>query len=114
MQLSLVEPKAQEVNQAAIPAPVTPFHALMRGGVRVAAILKAQTPEALAKIEKAVSDSAAACQADRGVQVPMLAGLLPLENASGPHPLLANTQCDRKSRGNSVIRSASKQNLWSA
>jgi hypothetical protein len=87
---------------------------LMRGGVRVAAILKAQTPEALAKIEKAVSDSAAACQADRGVQVPMLAGLLPLENASGPHPLLANTQCHRKSRGNSVIRSASKQNLWSA
>jgi hypothetical protein len=30
------------MNQAwAIPAPVTPFRALMRGGVRVAAILKA-------------------------------------------------------------------------
>src|ERR1700740_2889706 len=100
MARKLVEPKVQEGNQPwALPEPVSPFHALMRGGVRSAALLKAQTPEALALIEKAVSDSAAACKADRDVQVPMLAGLLPLENASGPHRLLANPQCHRKSRG---------------
>ena len=45
-----VEPKVEDVVAQIwrIRAPETPFHALMRGGVRVAAILKAQTPEALA------------------------------------------------------------------
>jgi hypothetical protein len=44
----LAEPKVQDVNQTrSIREPETPFRALMRRGVRVAAILKAQTPEAL-------------------------------------------------------------------
>lgn len=52
--------------------PDTPFHALMRGGVRVAAILNAQTPAALASIEQAVAHDAEACQNDAGeLRVPM-------------------------------------------
>ena len=58
-----------------IRAPETPFHALMRGCVRVAAILNAQTPEALALIEKAVSESAAAYRVDDEVRVRMPAVL---------------------------------------
>ncbi|MGF6935666.1 SAM-dependent methyltransferase [Paraburkholderia sp. UCT70] len=66
------EPNVQEVAQTwHIRAPETPFHALMRGGVRIAAILRAQSPEALALIEKAVSQSATAYQGDGEVRVPM-------------------------------------------
>lgn len=47
----------------------------MRGGVRVAAILRAQTTEALALIEDAVSESAAEYRTDGEVRVPMPAVL---------------------------------------
>jgi hypothetical protein len=47
----------------------------MRGGVRVAAILKAQTPQALALIEETVSESAAEYRVDKEVRVPMPAML---------------------------------------
>jgi len=66
------EPIVEEVDQTwRIRAPETPFHALMRGGVRVAAVLKAQSPEALGLIENSVSQSAAAYQCDGEVRVPM-------------------------------------------
>jgi SAM-dependent methyltransferase len=66
------EPRVQEVSQTLrIRAPETPFHVLMRGGVRVAAILKAQTAEALALIEKSVSESAALYQSNGEARVPM-------------------------------------------
>ncbi|MBC8748564.1 MULTISPECIES: class I SAM-dependent methyltransferase [Paraburkholderia] len=66
------EPHVREVSQTLrIRAPETPFHMLMRGGVRIAAILKAQSPEALVLIEKSVSEDAAAYQNDGVVQVPM-------------------------------------------
>lgn len=72
LEAGFAEPKVREVHQTwSIRAPETPFHALMRGGVRVAALLKAQTPEALALIENAVSESAAAYQAAGEVRVPM-------------------------------------------
>ncbi|WNC94427.1 class I SAM-dependent methyltransferase [Paraburkholderia sp. FT54] len=67
-----VEPRTTEVGQTLrIRAPETPFDVLMRGGVRVAAILKAQSPEALASIQKAVSDDAASYTENGEVQVPM-------------------------------------------
>lgn len=70
------EPNVQKVDQTwSIRAPETPFHALMRGGVRVAAMLKAQTPQALDLIEKAVAESVAAYQSDGEVRVPMPAVL---------------------------------------
>jgi hypothetical protein len=76
LEAGFAEPKVQEVPQTwSIRAPETPFHALMRGGVRVAAILKAQTPEALALIEKAVSVSAAAYRVGDEVRMPMSAVL---------------------------------------
>jgi ubiquinone/menaquinone biosynthesis C-methylase UbiE len=76
IEAGFVEPKVRDVDQIwHIRAPETPFHALMRGGVRVAAILRAQTPEALALIENAVSESASAYRVDGAVQVPMPAVL---------------------------------------
>jgi SAM-dependent methyltransferase len=66
------EPHVQEISQTLrIRMPETPFDLLMRGGVRIAAILKAQSPEALALIQKSVSEDAAAYQSDGEVRVPM-------------------------------------------
>lgn len=76
LEAGFAEPRGQEVHQTwSIHAPETPFHALMRGCVRVAAILNAQTPEALALIEKTVSESATAYRVDDEVRVPMPAVL---------------------------------------
>jgi SAM-dependent methyltransferase len=76
LEAGFAEPRVQEVHQTwSIRAPETPFHALMRGCMGVAAILNAQTPEALALIEKAVSESAAAYRVDDEVRVPMPAVL---------------------------------------
>ncbi|KVZ95860.1 class I SAM-dependent methyltransferase [Burkholderia ubonensis] len=70
------ETQVTDINQTwHIHSPETPFHALMRGGVRVAAILRAQTAEALAAIEKAVSESAEEYLVDGEVWVPMPAVL---------------------------------------
>jgi hypothetical protein len=53
-------------------APDTPFHALIRGGVRFAALLNAQTPVALASIERAVARDAQAYRGDAGeLRLPM-------------------------------------------
>jgi hypothetical protein len=66
------ESRVQEVSQTLrIRVPETPFDMLMRGGVRIAVILKAQSPEALALIQKSVSEDAAAYQSDGEVRVPM-------------------------------------------
>ncbi|NLP63483.1 class I SAM-dependent methyltransferase [Paraburkholderia sacchari] len=68
-----VEPEMREVEQTLmLRAPDTPFHALMRGGVRVAAMLSAQTPAALVLIERAVAHDAKAYRNDVGeLQIPM-------------------------------------------
>lgn len=67
-----VQPQVREVDQTwCLRAPETPLHALMRGGVRIAAILKAQTPDAFALIEKAVTESATAYRNDEEFHVPM-------------------------------------------
>jgi ubiquinone/menaquinone biosynthesis C-methylase UbiE len=68
-----VQPDVREVHQTLVlRAPDTPFHALMRGGVRVAAMLNAQTPAALALIERAVAHDAEAYRNDSGeLRVPM-------------------------------------------
>jgi SAM-dependent methyltransferase len=66
------EPIVREIAQTwRIPASQTPMHALMRGGVRVSAILQAQSAEALALIEKSVSESAALYGKDGEIRVPM-------------------------------------------
>ena len=76
LEAGFAEIKVRDIDQTwRIRVPETPFHALMRGGVRVAAILKAQTPEALALIEAAVSESAAQYRVDAEVRVPMPAVL---------------------------------------
>ncbi len=56
-------------------APETPFHALLRGGVRVAALLRSQRPEALASIEQSVAESAAPYLYDGVFNVPVPAVL---------------------------------------
>ncbi|OAJ62819.1 methyltransferase type 11 [Paraburkholderia ginsengiterrae] len=67
-----IEPHVQDVDQTwRIRAPETPLHALMRGGVRIAAILKAQTQDDFALIEKAVAESAAAYRNNEEFHVPM-------------------------------------------
>lgn len=66
------EPYVQEIRQTlCIRMPETPFDMLMRGGVRIAAILKAQSPEALALIQKPVFEDAAAYQSNGEIRVPM-------------------------------------------
>ncbi|MFM0633080.1 methyltransferase type 11, partial [Paraburkholderia xenovorans] len=65
-------PHVREVSQTLrIRMPETLFHMLMRGGVRIAAILKAQSSEALALIQKAVSEDAAAYHSEGETRVPM-------------------------------------------
>ena len=51
------------------------FEALSRGGVRTAAVLRAQTPDALAAIRAAVRRGVEACARDGGFAVPMPAVL---------------------------------------
>ena len=51
------------------------FEAMSRGGVRTAAVLRAQTPEALAAIRDAVRTGIAPFAGDAGVAVPMPAVL---------------------------------------
>ncbi|SOZ17593.1 Ubiquinone/menaquinone biosynthesis methyltransferase UbiE [Cupriavidus taiwanensis] len=72
LEVGFEDPSVQEVSQTwHITAPDTPFHAVMRGGVRIAAILKAQEPEALEAIEKAVATHAVAYLRDAQYHVPM-------------------------------------------
>lgn len=68
-----VQPEISEVDQTMVlHSPETPFHALIRGGVRVAALLKAQTPAVLALIEEAVARDAQAYRNDVGeLRIPM-------------------------------------------
>ena len=67
-----VEPRIEEVSQTLrIRTPETPLDLLMRGAVRVAAIMAAQSSEARASIQKAVSDATAAYTKDGDVQIPM-------------------------------------------
>ena len=67
-----VDARFEEVKQTLrVRAPETPFDVLMRGSVRVAAILQAQSPQALDAIQKAVSDAAEAYLTDGEIRVPM-------------------------------------------
>jgi SAM-dependent methyltransferase len=67
-----VEAHFKEVEQTLrVRAPETPFDVLMSSTVRVAAILQAQSPQALDSIQKAVSDAAEAYLTDGEVRVPM-------------------------------------------
>ena len=68
-----VQPEVREVEQTLVlRAPDTPFHAVMRGGVRLAAMLNAQTPAALALIEQTVAHDAEAYRTDAGeLRIPM-------------------------------------------
>ena len=66
------DPEVREVSQTwHIRSPETPVGLVMRGTVRTAAILKAQTPDALAKIEDAVAESAAQYRVGDELSVPM-------------------------------------------
>ncbi|MCP3713414.1 class I SAM-dependent methyltransferase [Paraburkholderia sp. CNPSo 3274] len=72
LEAGFVEPCIKVVSQTLrLRAPETPFDVLMRGGVRVAAILRAQSPQALAAIQKAVADDVASYTTNGEVQVPM-------------------------------------------
>ena len=73
LEAGFVEPAAQELDLTLVlHAPNTPFHALIHGGVRVAALLNAQTPAALASIERAVAHDAEAYRSDAGeLRLPM-------------------------------------------
>jgi hypothetical protein len=62
-----VQPDARDVDQTqTLRAPETPFHVLMHGGVRVAAMLNAKTPSALELIERAVARDAETYWNDAG------------------------------------------------
>ena len=73
LEAGFVQPEVREVDQTLVlRSPDTPFHALMRGGVRVAAMLHAQTPAALALIEQAVAHDAETYRSDAGeLRIPM-------------------------------------------
>jgi ubiquinone/menaquinone biosynthesis C-methylase UbiE len=73
VEAGFVQPEVLEVDQTLVlRAPDTPFHALMRGGVRFAALLHGQTPAALALIEEAVAQDAETYRSDAGeLRIPM-------------------------------------------
>jgi hypothetical protein len=73
LEAGFVQPDVRDVDQPLVlRAPETAFHALMRGGIRVAAILNAQTPSALELIERAVARDAETYRNDAGeLQIPM-------------------------------------------
>ncbi|MGU7773315.1 class I SAM-dependent methyltransferase [Burkholderia sp. MR1-5-21] len=66
------DPDVREVSQTwHIALPETPFDLLKRCTVRTAAILNAQTPEALARIQAAVAERAAPYRLGDELQIPM-------------------------------------------
>jgi SAM-dependent methyltransferase len=67
-----IEPRVVEVNQTLqTRLPDTVFHMLKHGGVRMGAILKAQSPQALALIEKSVLTDSAPYRHGDNIRVPM-------------------------------------------
>ncbi len=67
-----IEPHVVEVGQTLhTRAPETAFHILMHGGVRMGAMLRAQTPQALALIETAVYEDSAPYRQGDDIRVPM-------------------------------------------
>ncbi|MEX3639582.1 class I SAM-dependent methyltransferase [Paraburkholderia sp. BR14320] len=73
LETGFVQPEMRELDLTLVlHAPNTPFHALLRGGVRFSALLHAQTPAALAAIERAVARDAEAYRSDNGdLRLPM-------------------------------------------
>ncbi|SAL22978.1 methyltransferase type 11 [Caballeronia terrestris] len=66
------DPQVIEVEQTwHIAPPETPFHSLLRGGVRMSALLNAQEPPALLKIESEVKASVARYMQNGQLLVPM-------------------------------------------
>ncbi|HET9131536.1 MAG TPA: hypothetical protein VFO86_11335, partial [Terriglobia bacterium] len=51
------------------------FHTMRRAAVRTAALLNLQSPEALAKIEREISDGTERYRTERGIELPMPAVL---------------------------------------
>jgi ubiquinone/menaquinone biosynthesis C-methylase UbiE len=65
------EPRVAEVSQTLhTRAPETVFHMLL-GGVRMAALLRAQTPQALASIEQSILEDSAPYRTGDDIRVPM-------------------------------------------
>jgi ubiquinone/menaquinone biosynthesis C-methylase UbiE len=70
--VGFIEPKISEVSQTLhTRAPETAFHMMLHGGVRMGAMLKAQTPQALASIEKSVLENCARYRDGDDIRVPM-------------------------------------------
>jgi ubiquinone/menaquinone biosynthesis C-methylase UbiE len=70
--VGFVEPRVMEVSQTLrTRAPETAFHVMLRGAVRIRAVLQAQTPEALAMIEKSVLADCSPYQSGEDICVPM-------------------------------------------
>ncbi|CAB3757838.1 class I SAM-dependent methyltransferase [Paraburkholderia humisilvae] len=70
--VGFVEPRMTEVSQILhTRAPETAFHMMLHGGVRMGAMLKAQTPEALASIEASVLEECAPYRNGDDIRVPM-------------------------------------------
>lgn len=67
-----VEPEVTEVDQTLhTRAPETSFHTMLHGAVRITAILRAQSPEALAAIEQSVLADCARYRDGDDIHVPM-------------------------------------------
>ncbi|CAB3751050.1 class I SAM-dependent methyltransferase [Paraburkholderia solisilvae] len=70
--VGFVEPLVVEVSQTLhTRAPETAFHMMLHGGVRVGALLKAQTPQALASIEKSVLEDCAPYRNGDEISLPL-------------------------------------------
>jgi len=66
------EPRIQEIDQTLLArSPDALFEMLLRGGVRVSAILNAQTPAALAAIAKAIQEDTVRYAGEGDLRIPM-------------------------------------------
>jgi ubiquinone/menaquinone biosynthesis C-methylase UbiE len=70
--VGFIETRIAEVSQTLhTRAPETAFHMMLHGGVRMGAMLKAQTPQALASIEQSVLEDCAPYRNGDDIRVPM-------------------------------------------
>ncbi|MFC0398322.1 class I SAM-dependent methyltransferase [Paraburkholderia rhizosphaerae] len=70
--VGFIDPQISEVSQTLqTRAPETAFHMMLHGGVRMGAMLKAQTAQALASIEKSVLEQCAPYRNGDDIRVPM-------------------------------------------
>ena len=70
--IGFIEPRVVEVSQTLhTRAPETAFHMMLHGGVRMGSLLKLQTPEARASIEKSVLEDCAPYRNGDDIRVPL-------------------------------------------